>query len=123
MYGQEQVEPFTNKLNQLLDQETVRGEILDLDQFTSRWDEYQTWKKNSVDIYNGTPNDPRENVRMASKVVKSIKSIVCAKWLEQKYADVKCLILVGSDAVIPFYRNPQYIPKCPPRYQILLRLF
>ncbi|MEW6235841.1 MAG: SUMF1/EgtB/PvdO family nonheme iron enzyme, partial [Candidatus Omnitrophota bacterium] len=104
LFGQDRVTALWNKLSSLLAHETVRGEIIDLDQFTSLRDKYKAWDADSNLLYLGTKTEGQDNIRMANAIAEDIKAIVGGKRIEQKYAKVKYLVIVGSDAAIPFYR-------------------
>ncbi|MEW6237086.1 MAG: right-handed parallel beta-helix repeat-containing protein [Candidatus Omnitrophota bacterium] len=104
LYGQERTTAFLNKLNMLLQHKTVLGEILDLDQYTSVRDKYKAWDADSQQLYQGTKTEGQDNIRMANAIAEDIKAIIGSKRIEQKYAKVKYLVIVGSDAAIPFYR-------------------
>ena len=105
LYGSGRVSPLIEKLKNLLSQETVRGEILDLDQFAALRDKFKTWDNDSNNLAQGTQTDPRENVKKANAAADTIKSILGSKRLEEKYAKVQYIMIIGSDAVIPFYRT------------------
>ena len=105
LFGQDRATALWNKLSLLLSQETVRGEILDLDQYTSLRDKYKAWDVDSNNLAQGTQTDPRENVKKANSLAEAIKGVVGSKRAETKYAKVKYAVIIGSDAVIPFYRT------------------
>ncbi|MEW6234969.1 MAG: hypothetical protein AB1656_06245 [Candidatus Omnitrophota bacterium] len=104
LFGQDRATALWNKLSLLLSHETVRGEIIDLDQFTSLRDKYKAWDADSNLMYLGTKTEGQDNIRMANAVSEDIKAIIGGKRIEQKFAKVKYLVIIGSDAAIPFYR-------------------
>ena len=53
---------------------------------------------------------PRENVKKANALAEMIKGVIGAKRAESKYAKVKYAVIIGSDAVIPFYRTKESLP-------------
>ena len=105
LYGADRVTVFLTKLETLLNHETVRGEIADLDQFSSLRDKFKAWDADSNNLAQDTQADPRENVKKANILAETIKGVVGSKRAETKYAKVKYAVIIGSDAVIPFYRT------------------
>ncbi|MEW6238722.1 MAG: hypothetical protein AB1656_25330 [Candidatus Omnitrophota bacterium] len=104
LYGQDATAALLTKLNALLLHKTVLGEILDLDQYTSLRDKYKAWDADSHQMYLGTKTEGQDNIRLANAVAEDVKTIIGAKRIEQKYAKVKYLVIIGSDAAVPFYR-------------------
>ena len=105
LFGDDRVATLMAKLQVLLSNETVRGEIVDIDKITSIRDKFKAWDVDSSNLVKGTQTDPRENVKKANAVSEMIKAVIGSKRLEEKYAKVQYLIIIGSDAVVPFYRT------------------
>ena len=105
LYGADRVAVFMAKLETLLAHETVRGEIADLDQFSSLRDKFKIWDADSNNLAQDTQADPRENIKKANILAETIKGVVGSRRSETKYAKVKYAVIIGSDAVIPFYRT------------------
>ena len=105
LYGSGRVAVLMEKIEKLVVHETVRGEILDLDQYSSLRDKFKAWDMDSNNLALGTQTDPRENVKKANALAEVIKGIVGSKRAETKFTNVKYAVIIGSDAVIPFYRS------------------
>ena len=104
LYGADRTSVFLPVLQNFLSHETVRGEIIDLDEFTTLRDKYKAWDADSENLAKGATSDPRENVKKANTLAEMIKGIIGSKRTEKKYAKVEYVMMIGSDAVIPFYR-------------------
>ena len=105
LFGTDRISVLLTKLEKLLAHETVRGEIVDLDQFSLLRDKFKAWDMDSSNLALGTQTDPRENIKKANALAEMIKGAVGAERAKSKYAKVKYAVIIGSDAVIPFYRT------------------
>ena len=103
LYGSERVAQLLGKLQKLMAHETVRGDIVDLDQNTALNNLYKAWDAANRSAAAG--EDPGENTKKANAVVEAVKGIIGNKRTDIKYAKVQYILFVGSDEIIPFYRT------------------
>ncbi len=105
-YGTDATAAFMDKLRRLLDHDTVRGEIVDLDVNTSLRNLYAEWDASTRLLPNATSNSRRQNILKANLVATAIKTILGNRREHVRNEAVKYVILVGSDRVIPHRRVP-----------------
>ena len=87
-YGKDAADTLSGALKLLAD--TVTGTLVSVEKKQAVRDAYQNWNQNYCDVHK------------ANDVAQVIKDGVTS----HIYSDTKYIVLVGSDEMIPFYRNP-----------------
>jgi hypothetical protein len=79
-----------NKLNTLAAHPSVNGVVVNLDDYKAINQSYQNWDNN--------PGNPQQ----ANNVARNIKALLYTQY--QAYPNLKYLVIVGGDQIIPFRR-------------------
>jgi hypothetical protein len=91
-YGADAVQTLFSKLGELSDHGTVQGLMVDVTESPAVLAAYEHWDTN--------PRDPTR----ANDVAEAIKALTREKL--RSYPTIRYLIVVGGDAIMPFYRVP-----------------
>ncbi len=105
-YGTERVVRFMERLTELIENPSVRGEIVDLDLNPSLRNLFQEWDASTRRLASATDADRRENVLKATIISTGIKTIIGNQRDRVRNESVEYVVLVGSDGILPHYRLP-----------------